>query len=93
VTTWLGTLIWQPFTAPFIMYAEVRLGRWFIEAPPSTGVGPAASLWEQWGWPLVLGSGLMALAAGSVGACVTYIFLKARTRQTPAPSVSQGGGE
>lgn len=93
VTTWLGTLIWQPFTAPFIMYAEVRMGRWFLAAPSSVGTGSAPSLWDQWGWPLVLGSGLMALAAMAIGTGVTYALLKARSRQTPAPPVSQGGGE
>lgn len=93
VTTWLGTLIWQPFTAPFIVYAEVKVGRWFLAVPHSAGAGSAASLWDQWGWPLVLGSGLMALVAGAMGAGVTYVVLKARSRQTPAPSVSSGGGE
>ena len=93
VTTWLGTLIWQPFTAPFIVYAEVRTGRWFLATSSQVGDGSALSLWDRWGWPLVLGSGLMALAAGTVGAGATYAFLKVRARQAPAPSVSQGGGE
>lgn len=91
VTTFLGTLIWQPFTAPFILYAELRAGRWFLESPVQ--VAPATSLWDRWGWPLVLGSGLLAMAAGAVGTGVTYVLLRARSRQMPPPSVSQGGGE
>lgn len=90
VAAWTPTLIWQPFTAPFIVGAEVALGRWFCQVP--TG-GRGSSLWEQWGWPLVVGSGLLALGAGLVGGAATYAILHGRARQRRPPSVQQEGQE
>ena len=89
VTTFLGTLIWQPFTAPFIMAAEVWVGRLLLPAAAEAARTP----WEAWGWPLLVGSGVLAASVGALGGAAAYLFLRTRSRQQPAPSVSQGGGE
>jgi len=89
VTTFLGTLIWQPFTAPFIVAAELWIGRLLLPA----AVEAAKTPWERWGWPLVVGSGALAACAGGLGAGAVYLALSARTRQKSGPPVSKGGGE
>jgi uncharacterized protein (DUF2062 family) len=89
VTTFLGTLIWQPFTAPFILAAELWVGRLLLPA----AVEAAKTPWERWGWPLVAGSGVLATCVGGLGAGAVYLALSARSRQRSAPTVSQGGGE
>ncbi len=88
VAAWTPTLIWQPFTAPFIVGAEVALGRWFCGGVPA---GAGTSLWERWGWPLVVGSGILAAASGLAGAAATYVVLHVRDRQKAGPSVQQEG--
>lgn len=90
VTVFLGTLIWQPFTAPFILAAEYGLGRWIIAAPASA---PSGSLWQRWGWPLAVGAPLVAAAGGAAGAMLAYLILRRRSRQNASPSVMQEGGE
>jgi uncharacterized protein (DUF2062 family) len=40
-----GTLIYQPFTMPFIVYFECRVGAWLL--PPSPG-SPQVGFWTEW---------------------------------------------
>jgi uncharacterized protein (DUF2062 family) len=89
VTTFLGTLIWQPFTAPLIVAAELWIGRLLLPAAAEAAGTP----WERWGWPLVVGSGVLAVCWGGLGTAAAYLALSARSRQRSAPSVSKGGGE
>ena len=89
VAVWVPTLIWQPFTAPFIVAAEVWVGRSLLDGgTPVAGAG--RSLWSQWGWPLVVGSGLTAGAAGVAAALLSYLILRRTARQGEAPSVLEG---
>ncbi len=74
LAVWLPTLLWQPFTAPAIVAAEVWAGRALLG---ESGSGAAdGSLWARWGWPLVVGSGLVASATGILGGLVAYLVLR-----------------
>lgn len=91
VAIWTPTLLWQPFTAPFIVAAEVWVGRALVTAPP--GVEGAKSVWAQWGWPLIVGSPIVALACGAASAAVAYSILRLRARQMGKRTVIQGREE
>ncbi len=88
LAVWLPTLVWQPFTAPAIVAAEVWAGRALLGA---SGPGGAdGSLWARWGWPLVVGSGIVSGAAGLLVAALAYLLLRRRARQGDAPAVLEG---
>ena len=91
VAVWTPTLLWQPFTMPFIVAAEVWVGRAFVGASPARE--GAKSVWAQWGWPLVVGSPVVAVGCGAACALVAYGLLRLRARQKPEPPVTEGGGE
>jgi uncharacterized protein (DUF2062 family) len=84
-----GTLVWQPFTAPFILGAEYGLGRWMIGA---AGSEPGASFWARWVWPSALGAVVISAAGGLVSGGLTYLILEKRSRQKGEPAVQQGEG-
>jgi uncharacterized protein (DUF2062 family) len=86
----VGTLIWQPFTAPFILSAEYGLGRLVLGAP---GDGAEISLWTKWVWPAALGAAVISVAGGLVSGGLTYLILERRSRQKDAPSVQEGRRE
>jgi uncharacterized protein (DUF2062 family) len=88
LAVWLPTLVWQPFTAPAIVAAEVWVGRRLVGAGPVGG--PGDSLWARWGWPLVVGSGVVAGIAGVLAWGVAYVLLRRNSRQDDAPSVLEG---
>ena len=78
-----GTLVWQPFTAPFIVAAEYAVGRWMVpEGPP-----PPAGWWGSLVRPLVAGSLVLSAAVGALGALVSYAVLSGRARQNGGSSV------
>jgi uncharacterized protein (DUF2062 family) len=85
LAVWLPTLVWQPFTAPAIVAAEVWVGRALTGAEGPAGT--AGSLWARWGWPLIVGSGVVAGGAGFLAGGVAYLLLKRNSRQDDAPSV------
>ncbi len=78
-----GTLVWQPFTAPFILAAEYAVGRWMMPE----GVAPPAGWWGSLGRPLVAGSLVVSTAVGALGALVSYAVLSGRARQNGGSSV------
>ena len=92
IAVWTPTLVWQPFTMPFIVGAEVAAGRAFV-AVPAAGAGATdlPSLWAMWGWPLVVGSLVVAPAAGLAAGALSFVVLRSRARQNAAPAVSRGG--
>jgi uncharacterized protein len=91
LAVWLPTLIWQPFTAPAIVAAEVWMGRVLLGA--GAPGGPEGSLWARWGWPLVVGSGVVAGIAGVLAGGVAYVLLRRSARQEDASSVLEGEEE
>jgi hypothetical protein len=84
----LGTLVWQPFTVPFILAAEWSVGRLFLAQPQHVQVQPLA--WNQL-LPLLPGALLVALAAGAMAGAAVYWPLKRFSRQTQGPSVMKEG--
>ncbi|MGA9751256.1 MAG: DUF2062 domain-containing protein [Acidobacteriota bacterium] len=78
-----GSLVWQPFTAPFILAAEYAVGRWMV---PEGAAGPAG-WWVSLGRPLVVGSLVVSAAGGALGALVSYAVLSGRARQNGGSSV------
>jgi uncharacterized protein (DUF2062 family) len=88
LAVWLPTLVWQPFTAPAIVAAEVWVGRVLLGA--NSPGGAEGSLWARWGWPLVVGSGVVAGIGGVIAGGVAYLLLRRSSRQQGAPSVLEG---
>jgi uncharacterized protein len=84
----LGTLVWQPFTAPLILAAEWGVGRLFMAQP-----APAERAAFTWGTLLPLLPGILpvAAAAGALAAVIAYWPLKVRSRQKEAQSVMERG--
>jgi phosphate/sulfate permease len=70
-----GTLVWQPFTAPFILGAEVALGRALV--------GGGEEVWRRWGLPAAAGAAVIAPAGGLLCAAVVFSILKRRSGRTP----------
>jgi uncharacterized protein (DUF2062 family) len=85
----IGTLVWQPFTAPFILAAEYAIGRLLL-APLAPGQGTAL---ERWAWPLVPGGAVVALLGGALSGAALYAALARRARQKGASSVHQDEGQ
>lgn len=79
----VGTLVWQPFTAPFILAAEWGVGK-LVLAPFVSGPESAAG---RYFWPLVPGSLIVALLAGLAAAFAAFPLLNRRARQKASPSV------
>lgn len=79
-----GTLVWQPFTAPFIVGAEIAVGRALV--------GGGEGIWRQWGLPAAVGAALVAPAAGLLFGAVIFSILHRRARQACAPPVTQEDG-
>ena len=80
-----GTLVWQPFTAPLILFAQKRIGLWLLGESASQ-VKPG--FWSSWAEPVLVGAPLSALLAGAAGTATCYGVLMAwRTLRpaTPAP--------
>lgn len=71
LVTFAGTLIWQPFTAPFILLFQHRVGAAILPATP----GPRTGLWEPWVKPLLVGVPVTALLGGAVGTLACYLVL------------------
>jgi uncharacterized protein (DUF2062 family) len=88
VAAFAGSLVWQPFTAPFILGAEYELG---VVVLRLFGRGGGDSLWFRWVLPAAVGAALLAPAVGLAGWAATYVVLKARSRQKGPSSVQQGG--
>ncbi len=82
-----GTLVWQPFTAPFIYAAEYGLGRWLSGGGAARAPGGA---WESAILSLMLGGVLVALAGGAVVGLAVFFVLSRRTRQKAGSSVLEG---
>ncbi len=82
-----GTLVWQPFTAPFIYAAEYGLGRWLSRGGPVHAPGGA---WESAVFSLMLGGVLTAVAGGAVTGLAVFFVLRRRTRRKTDSSVLQG---
>jgi uncharacterized protein (DUF2062 family) len=83
VAALLGTLVWQPFTAPFILAAQWAVGR-VVLAPFTASPQSAADLYV---WPLIPGSLIVALLAGVLASLASLPLLRRRARQSAAPSV------
>jgi uncharacterized protein (DUF2062 family) len=88
LAVWLPTLVWQPFTAPAILAAEVWVGRALVGSGAAGGAD--GSLWARWGWPLVVGSVAVSGIAGVLAGGVAYLLLRRSARQDDAPSVLEG---
>lgn len=86
----LGTLVWQPFTMPFILAAEWSVGHLFL--PHSQPIDLQALSWKQL-LPLLPGALPVAAAAGTVVGAVVYWPLKRFSRQKESPSVMKEGRE
>ena len=79
-----GTLVWQPFTAPFIYAAEYGVGEWMRAALFHAAPGPA---WEGAAYSLALGGCLVSAVGGAGCGLVTFAVLRRRSRQKVASSV------
>ena len=88
VAVFAGTLIWQPFTAPFIIGAELAAGRLLLGAPPA-----GASWRETWLKPAAAGAILLATVGGIIsGAAVAFAKSRFdRRKSQPNVSTSEGG--
>lgn len=86
----LGTLVWQPFTIPFILAAEWSVGRLFMAQPQPVEIH--ALSWKQLA-PLLPGALLVAAAAGTIAGAAVYWPLKRLSRQTQPSSVIKEGRE
>ena len=79
-----GTLVWQPFTAPFILGAEFAVGRALV--------GGGEGVWRQWVLPAALGAAVVAPAGGLLFGAVVFSLLRRRARQADAPTVPEEDG-
>lgn len=68
-----GTLVWQPFTAPFILLAQKRVGLWLLG---SLDAQTRPGFWGSWAEPVLVGAPLSALLAGSAGTVLCYGALR-----------------
>lgn len=84
----LGTLVWQPFTMPFILAAEWSVGRLFLEQPAPVEAG--AISWRSL-LPLLPGVLPVAAAAGILAGATAYWPLKRISRQKGPQSVMERG--
>lgn len=84
VAALLGTLVWQPFTAPFILAAQWAVGR----AVLSPFMSPPRSAADLYVWPLLPGSLIVALLAGVLASLASLPLLRRRARQRAASSVN-----
>ncbi len=82
-----GTLIWQPFTAPFIIAAELGAGRLICGAPNA-----GASWQEIWLKPAATGALLLATAGGVITATAVGLAKSRLNRRKSPPCVSTGEG-
>lgn len=94
-----GTLIWQPFTLPFILAAEYWLGCRLLGAG-----GPGIDFGAIRGWrevsevvtaaaaPLFAGAGVLAAGSGLAVGLLTFALAARRDRRKRAPDVIHGGG-
>jgi uncharacterized protein (DUF2062 family) len=85
-----GTMTWQPFTAPFILMAQRRVGQWLLPSPPPER---AHDFTQSWVKPVLVGAPLTALALGAASAALLYagllLWRHFRTRR-PAPDGEAG---
>lgn len=82
-----GTLVWQPFTAPFIYAAEYGVGEWVRASLFKGGSGPE---WEGAVWSLALGGCLVSAAGGVGSGLAAFVILRRRNRQKTEPPVLKG---
>jgi len=82
-----GTLVWQPFTAPFILGAELAAGKLIL---PSSSVD---ATWKtRWLVPIAAGAAVLA-AVGGLLAGLAVFWTKSRfDRRKPVSRVSSGEG-
>ena len=73
-----GTLIWQPFTAPFILGAEFAVGRFLVgKWLPQAGGGPAGNALAS----LAAGASALAVAGGAAAGLASYAWLRGSERR------------
>ena len=89
----VGTLVCQPFTAPFIWGAEYVVGCWFTGRQPAdiSSFPRDLSQFLTWGksllFPLTVGSVVISLAGGTLVGLISYFFMKPDNRQKSDSSV------
>ncbi len=77
---YLAANISNPFVAPFLLFAEVQVGRWLRTGRPypvSVEAFRAFNVW-QFGADLVVGSLVVGLALGALAAAVTFAIGRQR---------------
>ncbi|MCI4397392.1 MAG: DUF2062 domain-containing protein [Acidobacteria bacterium] len=67
VAVFAGTLIWQPFTAPFILGAELAAGKLIL---PSSSLDPT---WKaRWLVPIAAGAAVLAAVGGLLAGVAVF---------------------
>ena len=82
-----GTLVWQPFTAPFIYAAEYGVGEWMRAALFHGAPGPS---WEGAACSMGLGGCVVSAVGGAGFGLVAYAVMRRRNRRRVASSVLGG---
>ena len=87
VAVFSGTMVWQPFTAPFIVGAELAAGKLLL---------PASQAGQGWGGrlvaPLALGAVLIGICGGvASGLAVFWAKLLLNRRKSPSRVSSEEG--
>ena len=86
LVTLSGTLLCQPFTLPFIVLLEHRVGRWVLPHPVTAQPG---GVWNPWVKPVLVGAPIIALAAGALATAICYLALRAWGAVRPDPKSPQ----
>lgn len=80
-----GTLVWQPFTMPFIVAAEVAIGRSLLG-------GGGEDLTSRWILPGAVGALVLGATSGAVVGAIVWAVRRRLDRQTGASDVKPDGG-
>ncbi len=98
-TVYAGTLVWQPFTLPFILAAEywagcrlVGDGGRTVDFRHLSGWRQVSEVVEAAALPVFAGAILLALASGLAVGGLTYLLAARRDRQKGASAVKEDGG-
>jgi uncharacterized protein len=84
LTVFAGTMVWQPFSAPFILAAELAAGRWMLGPSAAGRLGFAG-----WGDALVMGAPLVSAAAGLLSGTVAWLLFRRHHRRNSSSNVLQ----